>query len=156
MNTPIRMLLPRGHSLRNKIVETYSHLYNEWRRTHIGSSAYTVRQLNTNIRNAYSVVRQSFPETSFKLSTYAPWAANGWYEVYYSHWYFAVTFVTLRSGAVRAQIQDGIYEGYHHNDIMNTKPYESKTYKKARVLTESKLRRIITESVRNILNRLLS
>lgn len=88
MNTPIRMLLPRGHSLRNKI--------------------------------------------------------------------FAVTFVTLRSGAVRAQIQDGIYEGYHHNDIMNTKPYESKTYKKAIVLTESKLRRIITESVRNILNRLLS
>ena len=156
MNPPIRMFLPRGHSLRNKIVETYSHLYNEWRRTHIGSSAYTVRQLNTNIRNAYSVVRQSFPETSFKLSTYAPWAANGWYEVYYSHWYFAVTFVTLRSGAVRAQIQDGIYEGYHHNDIMNTKPYESKTYKKAILLTESKLRRIITESVRNILNRLLS
>ena len=25
MNPPIRMFLPRGHSLRNKIVETYSH-----------------------------------------------------------------------------------------------------------------------------------
>ena len=52
-------------------------------------------------------------------------------------------------------IQDGIYEGYHHNDTMNTKPYESKTYKKSIVLTESKLRRIITESVRNVLNALL-
>ena len=58
MNPPIRMYLPRGHNLRSKIIETYSHLYNEWRRTHPGSSAYTVRQLNTNIRNAYSVIRR--------------------------------------------------------------------------------------------------
>ena len=49
------------------------------------------------------------------------------------------------------------YVEYDESDIKTEeRGYESKTYKKAIVLTESKLRRIITESVRNILNRLLS
>ncbi|MGM9789304.1 MAG: hypothetical protein ACI3Y9_03250 [Candidatus Cryptobacteroides sp.] len=104
-----------------------------------------------NIRNAYSIVRQSFPHSSFKLSQYAPWAIYGWYEVYYSHWYFAVTFVRNKKGIVRAVIQDAIYEGYHHNDVMTTKPYESKTYKKSIVLTESNLKNIISESIFRII-----
>ena len=49
------------------------------------------------------------------------------------------------------------YVEYDESDIKTEeRGYESKTYKKAIILTESKLRRIITESVRNILNRLLS
>ena len=49
------------------------------------------------------------------------------------------------------------YVEYDKSDIKTEeRGYESKTYKKAIILTESKLRRIITESVRNILNRLLS
>ena len=151
----IRILIPRGAPIHRIIHDKYVHLHSEWVRTHPGSNAYTLRKMRTNVANAYAISRMTFPETAFKLSQYAPWVANGWYEVYYSHWYFAVTFAVGRGGIVRAVVQDAIYEGDHHNDIMTTKPYESKTYKKSIVITESKLRHIITESVRNVLNRLL-
>lgn len=152
MNPPIRMSLPKGSNLRLKIVDTYTSLYNQFRRSYPRSTSYPVSQLNMNIRNGYSIVRQSFPHSSFKLSQYAPWAIYGWYEVYYSHWYFAVTFVRNKKGIVRAVIQDAIYEGYHHNDVMTTKPYESKTYKKSVILTGSNLKNIIAESVSRVLS----
>lgn len=51
----IKAVLDRRSNVRNIIRERYRELYQGWKIENPHSHAYTIRQLNTNIRNALSV-----------------------------------------------------------------------------------------------------
>ncbi len=116
---------------------------------------YPRTKLINNIRNATSIHGDLVDPIQLKEPTYIPWKNLGYKVIKHNHWYYAIRVVVDFCGRVIGYGIDGLYEGDYHNDTMKTKPYESKIYKKSIILTESKLRHIITESVRNALNRLL-
>ena len=136
MNQLIKMLLPQKYKLREVIKHKYKDLYNKWRMSGHGNNNYTLQQLNQNIAKAYSIVKMSFPAFYFRKSKYNQWAEKDWYEISYSHWFFAVVFIKDREGSIRACIQDAHYEADHHNDIMQTQPYVDESYRRVMNLME--------------------
>ena len=137
MNQPIKISLPKNVCLRDIIKDKYKYLYNEWKRKNNGSNNYTIEQLNKNIASAYSVIKMTFPESAFRKSRYNPWAEKGWYELPYSHWYFAVVFIRDKNtNDIWASIQDAHYEGDHHNYILHTQPYVDESYRRIMSLME--------------------
>ena len=141
------------NSTQRKVTQKYTALYRAMRRK-LGRT-YPRTKLIDNIRNALSIHGELVEPIQLKEPTYIPWKNLKYKVIKHNHWYYAIKVVVDFSGRVIGYGVDGLYEGDYHNDTMNTKPYESKTYKKSIVLTESKLRRIISESVRNVLNGLL-
>lgn len=140
-------------STQRKVTQKYTALYRAMRRK-MGRT-YPRTKLINNIRNATSIHGDLVDPIQLKEPTYIPWKNLGYKVIKHNHWYYAIRVVVDFSGRVIGYGIDGLYEGDYHNDTMKTKPYESKIYKKSIILTESKLRRIITKSVRNALNRLL-
>ena len=109
--------------LRNKIKDTYIHLFNEFHRAN-PSGKYPRKKLNQNISNVVSVGRISIELAELKQPVFLLWKENNWSVIYWSHWYFAVVLKKTKNGTIIAEIQDCLYEGDYHNDTMRTKPYD--------------------------------
>ncbi|MCQ2083290.1 MAG: hypothetical protein MJY58_02175 [Bacteroidaceae bacterium] len=152
MNQSIRIYVPKALHLHDIIQAKYTELYRQWRRANPTSRDYPIIKLRQNIAKAYSVVKQSFPQTSFKQSTFIPWSSKGWYELYHFHWYFAISFVKDRRGNIRAQIEDAHYEGEHHNDTLTSQPYDESQIRNSKiVLKENDIRNMVRRCIREII-----
>ena len=148
-NMKVRVLFKPKSQLKNKIRDTYIDLYRKFKRENPTYNTYTRNRLQQNIRNVLSVGRISIDDVLLRQSTYNPWQQNGWVEIPpYNHWYFAVLKKTDKKGRIFFEIQDCIYEAYHHNDTMQTQPYNESIRK----INESQLRNIIKESIKRALN----
>ena len=152
MNRNIRISVPKSLNLYGIIQKQYTELYRQYKQAHPSQRDYTVAKLRQNICAAYDVVRQTFSIADFHPSRYTAWHSNGWYDLYYAHWCFAVAFSRTKGGVVFAVIQDAHYEGYHHNDTIGSKPYDESVKPQSNrvAITENDLRNIVRECVRRI------
>lgn len=121
MLLPVR--LPNDFDLKAKIANKYLSLYREYRRYYPQRKDYTYRQLRQNIAIVASIINSTVESHSLHNSTFIPWLENDWKQLYFNHWYFALTVEEV-NGTPTAIIQDAHYEGDHHNDILLSKPYD--------------------------------
>lgn len=121
MLLPLRV--PKDVGLKQKIVNKYTYLYNEFRRFYPERKGYTYQQLRRNISQVAAIVNTEISSSDIHTSTYIPWLDNDWKQYYYKHWYFAITVEEI-SGVMTAIVRDAHYEGDHHNDVLLSKPYD--------------------------------
>ena len=130
------------------VVDKYTALYHQ-RRKALGR-AYPRTQLIANIRSALSCNGDYIDEINIKEPIVNKWKTAKFKVYHYKHWYYAIKLMLSPNGDTIAVAQDALYDGDYHNDTMETKPYESIT-KKQVIITESRLRHIITETIRKVL-----
>lgn len=147
----IKVIIPPSSPIRGKIRDTYTNLFRQFHRKYPMSRAYPRTKLYANIRNATSVGRITISDLNLRTPVRKDWEANGWLVMpCYHHWYFAVVLKKTKKGTVRAEIQDCCYEADYHNDVLISKPYESKN-RKGITINESILKRVVEESIRKVL-----
>lgn len=147
----IKVVFQPGSPLRNKIKNTYTCLYKQFKNENPHDKTYTRKKLRQNISNVLSVGRIFVDESSLRQPQYNPWVQSGWIEIpSYRHWHFAVVKKIDKRGRTFFEIQDCVYEGDYHNDTMQTQPYnESKVIR----ISETILKQIIImESIKKVLN----
>lgn len=138
--------------LRNKIRDTYTDLYERFKKSNPSDKGYTRQKLRKNIADVLSVSRISIDEHSLRVPSYAPWANNGWKVFTYKHWYFAAKIKQTRSGEKFIEIQDCLYEGFYTNDNLSEPyPQNESARRHSYVITESMIRQAIKEAIRKIL-----
>lgn len=149
----VRVIIPIGSLVRTKIRNTYTTLYEGYcKNTPPHLRTYTRKKLSENIRQIVSVGRITINTDSLLQPRKDEWVNKG-YKVFSFHsWFFAVILTKSKRGIIRAEIQDGFFNGDYHNDVKNTKPWdEGVVPKKKLMITESQLRRIIREAIRKII-----
>ena len=120
----IQIKVPKSVGLKSKIVDKYTFLYKEYRRFYPDRRDYTYRQLRHNILEVAAIVNSFVDDSDIHNTTFNPWQYNKWKQLYYKHWYFAVTVIDI-DGVPTAIIHDAHYEGDHHNDMLLSMPYEN-------------------------------
>ena len=126
----IRLIIPKGCTLKKKVRDFYITNYFNFKRENPDDREYTRTKLRNNISSVLSITRQTFENTALQPPKYNPWMTSGTYEVSFSHWFFAVRLKKSKNGSIIGVIIDGHHESEHHNDTMDTKPYESRTQSK--------------------------
>lgn len=121
MKLPVRV--PKSLGLRHIIVDKYSSLYREYRGYYPERKDYTYKQLRQNIAEVASIVHAEVELNDIRCSTFIPWLDRDWKQMYYKHWYFALSIEKIDNRYI-AIVRDAHYEGDHHNDTLLTKPYE--------------------------------
>lgn len=119
----LQVKVPKSLQLKQIIVQKYTYLYKEYRRYYPERKDYTYQQLRQNIADVASIVNAQVDIMSVKNTTFVPWIDKEWKQLYFSHWYFAVTIESLRQERVIV-VHDAHYEGDHHNDELLSKPYD--------------------------------
>lgn len=145
MNRDVIIRIPKGSTVRQKIRKIYTDLHIQYRRAYPRSSAYPISRLKQNINNALSIHGKTFKETNFINSRYSKWE-NG-VVIPYSHCYWLVSFSQNRKGEVIANVIDVEYEGFYHNDIMDTAPYDESKLHKAQTIVENSNNHISTHTI---------
>lgn len=115
--------VPKSLGLRQIIVGKYTNLYREYRRFYPERKEYTYKQLRKNIAEVAAIVHEEVELEDIRRSTFIPWLDRDWRQLYYKHWYFALTIEQIGDKYV-AIVRDAHYEGDHHNDTLLTKPYD--------------------------------
>lgn len=85
---------------------------------------YSVGEAWKNIHNALTFFNKSFDDTQLRNTIIARWKTNGWYEIQYSNWHFAVIVQLDLFGNNIAIVQDCINDKDYHNNIMQTQPFQ--------------------------------
>lgn len=119
----LQVRVPKSLGLRQAIVDKYTNLYREYRRFYPDHKDYTYKQLRQNIAEVASIVRAEVEIEEIRRSTFIPWLDKDWKQIYYKHWYFALSIEKVDDNYV-AIVRDAHYEGDHHNDSLLTKPYD--------------------------------
>lgn len=119
----LQIKVPKELHLKQRIVDKYTWLYSEYRRFYPEKKDYTYKQLRRNIAEVASIVNTMVDTNDMHSSTFTPWLDNGWKQLYYRHWYFALIIVVV-DGSTTAVVMDAHYEGDHHNDILLSAPYD--------------------------------
>ena len=102
----------------------YKWLYNECLKKN-PNATYTRKELKENIKNALSVGRCSVNLYEIKTPQITKWIDNNWYVLpCFHHWYYAVIIAKDNKGRLIAEIQDCLYEGDYHDDILTSQPYD--------------------------------
>lgn len=130
----IQVVIPKSLKLKEKITSYYTDLYIQYRKENPEAKDYTYKKLRQNISNVAAFSKETIDELNIKPSRYNAWSNNGWKE-YYSHWYFAIEIVRNSSNQAVAVVKDAHYEAEHHNNEMQTQPYDE-SVKKALSLIE--------------------
>lgn len=133
--------------LTQKISQFYTQNYYAFKRAY-PNKVYTPAQLRTNIQNALSIRNSIINDTDIKETTINNWKQQGWREFKFLHWFFAVKVSRKPNGIIIGAIMDAMHESQHHNDTMQTKPYNESIIR----IKESQLRNIIKESIKKVLN----
>jgi hypothetical protein len=100
-------------------------MYEKFKREYPTDVTYTKQKLQRNIRSVLSIAFKSIPKTQIIGSTYEQWDAKGYKEIRFKNWFFAVTLEQGSDGCIYAVIQDGHHNSLHHNDQMQTQPYDN-------------------------------
>lgn len=119
----LQVKVPKELRLKQRIVDKYTWLYREYRRFYPEKKDYTYKQLRRNIAEVASIVNTMVDTNDMHNSTFTPWLDNGWKQLYYRHWYFALVIMEI-NGDSKAVVMDAHYEGDHHNDILLSTPYD--------------------------------
>ena len=119
----LQVRVPKSLGLRQTIVDKYTNLYREYRRYYPDRKDYTYKQLRQNIAEVASIVRAEVEIEEIRRSTFIPLLDKDWKQLYFKHWYFALSIEKVDDNYV-AIVRDAHYEGDHHNDILLTKPYD--------------------------------
>ena len=119
----IQIKVPKEIGLKQRIVDKYTYLYQEYRRFYPERKDYTYQQLRKNIADVASIVNKSIDSHDIHISTFIPWLDNDRKQYYFCHWYFALS-IEIVDGAPIAIVKDAHYESEHHNDILLSKPYD--------------------------------
>lgn len=131
----IQVVIPKSLKLKEKITSYYTDLYIQYRKENPEAKDYTYKKLRQNISNVAAFSKETIDELNIKPSRYNAWSNIGWKEYYYSHWYFAIEIVRNSNNQAVAMVKDAHYEAEHHNDEMQTQPYDE-SVKKALSLIE--------------------
>lgn len=115
--------MPKELRLKQRIVNKYTWLYREYCRFYPEKKDYTYKQLRRNITEVASIVNMMMDNNDMHNSTFPPWLDNGWKQLYYKHWYFALVVMEI-NGSSKVVVMDAHYEGDHHNDILLSTPYD--------------------------------
>lgn len=119
----LKVRVPKSLGLRHIIVDKYSNLYREYRRFYPDRKDYTYKQLRQNIAEVATIVCAEIELEDIRRSTFIPWLDKDWKQLYFKHWYFAITVEKIVDSYI-AVVRDAHYEGDHHNDSLLTKPYD--------------------------------
>ena len=144
----VKICVPRNSGIRKIIVDYYYNLYTQHRLRNPHSS-YTLKQMKEYVKHAYSYLRLPLNTDNLKTSDYEKWKNEGWLQYSAWNWYY-YAFALKKKGKdeIVAVIKDVHHRNDHHNDTMETKPYESK---KTRRILESKINRIVREVINEML-----
>lgn len=137
--------------LGDKVKRFYTENYRQFKKKY-PNRPYTKKQLTTNIINALSIKGCTITEEHIHGSIIKQWMENGWKEFKRSHWFYAIKIIRKMDGNVVGVIMDAMHESQHHNDTMQTRPYDESVKRNKIVLTENQLRNIIKESIKKILS----
>jgi len=121
--------IPRNSKLRQSIRSFYNSLYKKFKEQNPDDKTYTRKKLIQNIKNILSVDGTTINELDIKNSTYNEWDSKGYKEFSYNTWFFAVVVSKTVTGEVIGMIQDGHHNSQHHNDEMQTQPYDESVKK---------------------------
>lgn len=119
----LRVRVPKSLMLRQTIVNKYTLLYREYRRFYPERRDYTYKQLRQNIAEVALIVGAEIDSKDIRCSTFIPWLDKDWKQLYYKHWYFALSVEKVDEEYI-AIVRDAHYEGDHHNDNLLTRPYD--------------------------------
>lgn len=114
--------ISRNSSIKERITDFYITLYYE-RLYGLTKRKYTKTQANQHIRNALMIMNQTYDESQLRKPTISRWKKDGWYEIYFKNWHFAVTVQYDLFGNCTAMVLDCCHDKDYHNDTMETKPF---------------------------------
>ena len=105
-----------------KITSFYVNIWHD-RLVNLTLRNYAFSSAKKNIVSALDFLNKTFDDTQVKRTTLSSWKTNGWYEIKYKNWHFAVIVQLDLFGNNTAIIQDCIHDKDYHNDTMQTKPF---------------------------------
>lgn len=131
-----RIRTPRRIRITQRVLMYY---VNIWREANKGLPITSIAPwVFSNTANVLRFSRYYLENFYVHPSTFAPWRNNGWNEFKFEHWYFAyVIKLDAVNGDYFAEIQSAHHESEHHNDTMQTKPYESISGKISKIIIET-------------------
>ncbi len=71
-----------------------------------------------------SVRKCNITPQDIKTPIIESWKEAGWYEISFWTWYFAVEIRLDKNKNIVLRIMDGVHNSEHHNDNMETSPYD--------------------------------
>ena len=146
----VRVAIPRNKPIRQKIYDYYVNLFIGYKREN-PNGKYSHRKMLSYAQKAMGIVRWATVDTdSLIISDYNEWASRGYYQIKIWNWYYAFILVRKR-GKIFAEVQDVHHMNDHHNDKMQTQPYNESKHNSSIILSEAKLRQIISESIKKVL-----
>ena len=143
--------------LNNKIIDFYINIWYE-RLINLTKRKYSYRQAWNNIYSTLYFFNETFDDTLVKRTTLSSWKKNGWYEIKYKNWHFAIIIQLDMFGNNIAIVQDCIHDKDYHNDTMQTTPFVMDTPDDKSHLVdwkEYKLNKLISEAIRYSIKRIL-
>lgn len=152
-----------SRSIINKIIEFYTSIY----KARLYSNAlhkYTKADMRRNVKNVVSIFGKTFQDSDLKNTIIPSWKNQGYFEIQYKNWHFAVVAQIDIFGNNIAIVQDCCHNKDYHNDMMQTQPFvkdspndksdlvDWKLYNIKNLISEQRLHRIIVESVDRLLS----
>ena len=116
--------ISKNSKLKDSICQFYIGLYKQFKAQNPNDKTYTREKLFQNIREILSIDGKNINQKLLRNSIYYSWDNNGWKEFQYKTWYFAITIHKMPNGSTIGIIQDGHHNSNHHNDKMETQPYD--------------------------------
>ena len=145
----------KGSKIIEKIRDFYLLLYQQ-RLYSNAKYKYPRSVAERNIRNTLSFIGKEFNNSELRRPINSQWARNGWYEIKYNNWHFAVVVQLDLFGNNIAIIQDCAHDKDYHNDTMQTEPFKMDSPNDQSHLVDwklHKLRRIIAETINDYLRK---
>lgn len=148
----LNVKIARGSHIIRQISQFYLNIWHD--RLHAKTlRKYTRLDALNNIRAALEVLSTDFDDSDIKHTIITKWRRNGWYELRFRHWHFAVTVQLDMFGYNTAWIHDCLHDKDYHNDIMQTLPFidDSPNDKSHLVDWRLRLNTIINEEVNKLI-----
>lgn len=108
--------------LNGEIIRFYTNLWYD-RLVNLTKRKYTYAIVWRNVRNVLTFYGQTFDDNQLKVPTLSTWKTNGWREIMYKKWHFAVVVQLDMFGNNIAIVQDCCHDKDYHNDTMETEPF---------------------------------
>ena len=143
--------------LNNKIIDFYINIWYE-RLINLTKRKYSYRQAWNNIYSTLCFFNETFDDAQVKKTTLSSWKNNGWHEIRYNNWHFAIIVQFDMFGNNIAIVQDCIHNKDYHNDTMQTQPFVmDKPDDKSHLVDwrEYRLNKLISEAIRDSIRRIL-
>jgi hypothetical protein len=117
-----------------------------------------------NVKNVISIFGKTFQDSDLKNTIIPSWKNQGYFEIQYNNWHFAVVVQMDIFGNNIAIVQDCCHNKDYHNDMMQTQPFvkdspndksdlvDWKLHNIKNLISGQRLHQIIAESVDKLLS----